>query len=389
VKNLKFDLESHRGQRIDLVIIAGEHSGDQHAAEMLAEVKKIRPDINVAAFGGSALRNAGADVILDMTKFSVVGLYEVWRNIFFFAKLIKQVFLWIKNNHPRAICLIDYPGFNIRLAQMLFDAKLSQKARGDIKVLYYISPQIWAWKPKRCFQMAKFVDRMATIFPFERNWFEKTDLDVSFVGHPFVADSYKLNVTYNPRGPIVLLPGSRGPTVKKIFPLLLDSFNEILKHRSECTAIVVYPDETILAILRKILNRKFSKLLDKITFVPDGNSIEVCAAIMSSGTMSLKCCLSGIPGAIVYKTHPLTYAIGKMLVNVKHLGIANILLNRCVWREFIQFQLKPKSVAKYILPYIDDEKLQRPLRKVSKELKKILSAGKDMSVAQWLLSAIE
>jgi lipid-A-disaccharide synthase len=209
------------------------------------------------------------------------------------------------------------------------------------------------------------------------------------VGHPFVADSYKLKVTYDPKGPILLLPGSRCPAVKKIFPSLLGSFNEILKQRSECTSIVVYPDETILAILRKILNRRFSKLLDKITFVPDGDNIEVCAAIMSSGTMSLKCCLSGIPGAIVYKTHPLTYAIGRMLVNVKYLGIANILLNRCVWREFIQYQLKPKSVAKYILPYIDDEKLQQPLEKVARELKEILSAGKDMSVAQWLLSAIE
>ncbi|MDR2776907.1 MAG: lipid-A-disaccharide synthase [Puniceicoccales bacterium] len=389
MKNSKFDLESHIGKKVDLVIIAGEHSGDQHAAEMLVEIKKIRPGINVVAFGGSALRDAGADVILDMTKFSVVGLYEVLRNFFFFTKLIKQVFFWIKSNHPRAVCLIDYPGFNIRLAQMLFDGKLSQKAGGDIKVLYYISPQIWAWKPKRCYKMAKFVDKMATIFPFEKDWFKKTNLDVSFVGHPFVADSYKLNITYNPRGPVLLLPGSRCPAVKKIFPLLLDSFNEILKHRSECTAIVVYPDETILAILRKILNRRFSKLLDKITFVPDGDSIDVCAAIMSSGTMSLKCCLKGIPGAIVYKTHPLTYVMGKMLVNVKHLGIANILLNRCVWREFIQSQLKPKSVAKYILPYIDDEKLQHPLRKVSKELEKILSAGKDMSVAKWLLSAIE
>jgi lipid-A-disaccharide synthase len=389
VKNLKIDLESHLGKQVDLVIVAGEHSGDQHAAEMLAEVKKIRPDINVVAFGGVALKNAGADLILDMTKFSVVGLFEVLCNVFFFAKLIKQVFLWIKKNRPRIICLIDYPGFNIRLAQMLFNGKLSRKAGGDIKVLYYISPQIWAWKPKRCHQMAKIVDKMATIFPFEKDWFEGTDLDVSFVGHPFVADSYGLNVTYNPKGPILLLPGSRDPAVRKIFPVLLASFNEILKHRKECTAIVVYPDEMILTILRKILNKKFSKLLDRITFVADGSNIETCVAIMSSGTMSLKCCLGGIPGAIVYKTHPLTYAIGKMLVNVKHLGIANILLNRCEWQEFIQFQLKPKSVAKHILRYVDDEGLQHPLQKVSAELKKILSAGKDMTVAQWLLSAME
>jgi lipid-A-disaccharide synthase len=388
VENLKIDLESHIGKQVDLVIIAGEHSGDQHAAEMLVEVRKIRPNINVVAFGGIALKNAGADLILDMTKFSVVGLCEVLRHFFFFTKLIKQIFLWIKKNRPHAICLIDYPGFNIRLAQMLFDARLSIKAGGDIKVLYYISPQLWAWKPKRCYQMAKIVDKVATIFPFEKNWFRETDLEVNFVGHPFVADSYGLNVTYNPRGPILLLPGSRGPAVKKIFPLLLDSFEEILKHK-ECTAIVVYPDETILAVLRKILNKRFSKLLDRITFAADGNCIEVCAAIMSSGTMSLKCCLGAIPGVIVYKTHPLTYAIGKILVNIKYLGIANILLNRCVWQEFIQFQLKPKLVAKHILRYMDDERLQNSIQEASSELKAILSTGKDMSAAQWLLSAIE
>jgi lipid-A-disaccharide synthase len=137
------------------------------------------------------------------------------------------------------------------------------------------------------------------------------------------------------------------------------------------------------------LNKRFPKLLSKITFLADGESIEASAAIMSSGTMSLKCCLGEIPGAIVYKTHPITYIIGKTLVKVKYLGIANVLLKRCVWREFIQSHLKPKSVAKYILQCLNNKEIQHSFKTVSTDLRDLLSADKDTSVAQWVVSAIE
>ncbi|MDR1401455.1 MAG: lipid-A-disaccharide synthase [Puniceicoccales bacterium] len=389
MKKPKIDLDPHSGKQVDLVIVAGEHSGDQHAAAMLKEIKKIRPGITVAAFGGRALERAGASLILDMTKFSIIGVYEALVNLFFFLRLLRQVFLWIKAVHPRAVCFVDFPGFNLRLAKMLFGHKLSQKAGGDIKVFYYISPQIWAWKPKRRHQIAKFVDSMAIILPFEKKCFEDTSLDVNFVGHPFASESYDLNISHNSRGPILLLPGSRKSAVIRIFPALLKVFREVLKQDGERMAVVVYPDETVLATLRKILNKKFSKLLDRVTFIADGESIEAAAAIMSSGTMSLKCCLAGIPGAIVYKTHPLTYTIGKILVKVKFLGIANILLNRCIWHEFLQSRLRPKSVAKHILQCLQNERLQHSFQNAAAELREILSVGSDTSAAQWILSAIK
>jgi lipid-A-disaccharide synthase len=356
---------------------------------MLREIKKIRPNFNAVAFGGTALKSAGADLILDMTKFSVVGLSEVLTNLLTFARLLKRLFLWIKINRPRAVCFVDFPGFNLRLAKMLFDGKLSRRAGGDVVVLYYISPQVWAWKRKRRNQMEKFIDRVATIFPFEKEVFRGTQLDVSFVGHPFVANGYRLNVSRSPDGPILLLPGSRKSAVKKIFPTLLKSFREILKCDGEHLAIVVYPDETILAILRKILNKKFPELLDKVTFVADGESIEASATIMSSGTMSLRCCLAGIPGAIVYRAHPITYVAGRFLVRVKFLGIANILLNRCVWREFLQSEFRKKPVAKYILTCLNGANVLRTFSDAASELREILSAGADMPVAQWALSSLE
>jgi lipid-A-disaccharide synthase len=389
VKHVAINLKSHADRQVDLVIIAGEHSGDQHAAAMLAEIKKTRPNLAVVAFGGPALRRAGADLMVNMTKFSVVGLYEVIVNFFFFSRLLRLVFLWIRSNNPRAICLVDYPGFNLRLAEMLFKHGLSKKGGGKISVLYYISPQIWAWKERRRHRIAKLIDKMAIILPFEKECFADTNLDVSFVGHPFVENTYDLNISHSSDGPILLLPGSRKPSVKVIFPALLSTFREILKADEGRMAIVVYPDEAILAILRKILNKKFSKLMNKVTFIADGEGVEASVAIMSSGTMSLRCCLAGIPGAIVYKTHPLTYAFGKILTKVNFLGIANILLGRDVWREFLQSKLKPRVVAKYTLRCMENGNMASMFKCAAAELRETLSIGRDASAAEWVLSSME
>lgn len=376
-------------KRIDLLIIAGEHSGDQHAAELVKQLKSQCSNLTVAAFGGTALQQAGAELIFDMTKFSVVGLYEVIINFFFFARLLKNLYFWIVTNKPRAICFVDYPGFNLRLAKMLFDNKIAQKSGGNIKLLYYISPQVWAWKAKRKYQIAKMIDKMATILPFEKQFFSNTDLDVSFVGHPFINQHYEPNITYQQDGPILLSPGSRKSAIKAIFPMLLKSFSEILKQHPEKMAVVIYPNEEILSILRKILNRHFSNISSNVTFVSDGTKIGASAAIMSSGTMSLKCCLEGIPGAIVYKTHPLTYAIGRAVVKIKFLGIANILLGKGVWREFLQSRFRPKSVAKYIMKCTHNAKSISAFKTASEELKQKLSQAIDMSVVDWITTAIQ
>lgn len=376
-------------KRVDLLIIAGEHSGDQHAAELVKQLRSCRPDTTIATFGGSALKHAGATLIFDMTKFSVVGLYEVIVNFFFFARLLKSVYSWILTNKPRAICFVDYPGFNLRLAKMLFDNKIANKSGGDIKLLYYISPQVWAWKAKRKYQIAKMIDSMATILPFEKQFFSNTNLDVLFVGHPFIHEHYKHDIIYKQNGPILLSPGSRKSAIKAIFPMLLESFSEILKHHPEKMAVVVYPNEEILNILRKILNKHFSNISGNVTFVSDGIQIGASAAIMSSGTMSLKCCLAGIPGAIVYKTHPLTYAIGKAVVKIKFLGMANILLGKGVWREFLQSRFRPKSVAKYIIQCTHNEKSISAFETAAQELKQKLSRAIDMSVVDWIITAMQ
>jgi lipid-A-disaccharide synthase len=385
----KIDFNFRRIYNADLLIIAGEHSGDQHAAEMVRGLKKAKPDLRIAAFGGKALSDSGADLLFDMTSFSVVGLYEVVKNFLFFSKLLKSIFFWIKECSPKAVCFVDYPGFNLRLAQALFDNKIANKAGGNTKLLYYISPQIWAWKPRRKYKIAKIIDELATIFPFEEQYFDDTDLKITFVGHPFVNDGYISNITYGKHDPILLCPGSRKGAIKKIFPALLKSMCYILKNMPNTMAVIPYPDNKILCLLRKILFKDFREISKNVTFVHSSSKISASAAVMSSGTMSLKCCLVGIPGAIVYKTHPLTYLIGKALVNVKYLGIANILLQKNIWKEFLQTRCRPVLIAKFIIQCLENEKLITMFQNASDDLKKILSQTAKMTACDWALSVIQ
>ena len=385
----KIDFNFRRIYNADLLIIAGEHSGDQHAAEMVRGLKKAKPDLRIAAFGGKALSDSGADLLFDMTSFSVVGLYEVVKNFLFFSKLLKSIFFWIKECSPKAVCFVDYPGFNLRLAQALFDNKIANKAGGNTKLLYYISPQIWAWKPRRKYQIAKIIDELATIFPFEEQYFNNTDLKVTFVGHPFVNNGYMSNITYGKHDPILLCPGSRKGAIKKIFPELLESMSFILKNIPDTMAVVPYPDDKTLHFLRKLLLKDFREISKNVTFLHSSSKISASVAVMSSGTMSLKCCLAGIPGAIVYKTHPLTYLIGRILVNVKYLGIANILLQKNIWKEFLQTRCRPALIAKFIIQCLENEKLITMFKDASDDLKKILSQTAKMTACDWALSAMQ
>ena len=236
--------------------------------------------------------------------------------------------------------------------------------------------------------MEKLIDELATILPFEKQYFNPNELSVSFVGHPFAADAYHSNVVYNPDGPVLLLPGSRISAIKKIYPMLLKIFAEVAKVDKDRMAVVVYPNEEILVFLRKVLSKHFRDLQSKVVFISDGEGVEASAAIMSSGTMSLKCCLSGIPGAIVYRSNYFTYMMGKLLVRIKWLGLANILLKKCIWREFLQSRLRPKGVARYILQCLNNEKLQHEFREAAVELKSVLSVKKDATVCDWLSRAI-
>lgn len=369
--------------RPDLLVIAGEHSGDQHAAELVKELLILRPDSRICALGGKALQAAGAQLLWDMTESSVVGLFEVLKNYPFFKKLFDQTILWIKIHKPRAICFVDYPGFNLRVAKRLFEEGLSHKGGGKINLCYYIGPQIWAWKAKRRFEMSTWLDSLAVIFPFEVDCYKDTNLDVHFVGHPFLLTHYTSPVNYNKNGPILLLPGSRKAAVSRIFPVMLDAFELLLKDFPNEKALVIYPTEKIRRVLLHCLNKR-KGLESKIDLCDSSRSISGKAVLGSSGTMSLICALAGIPGAILYRANSLTYFIGKMIVDIDKLGMANILLDEQVYPEYIQHRAKAGVLRNELLDCLADTKRRDQMVAHAQKLNDLLAHEDNMGPAEWI-----
>ena len=368
----------------DILVIAGEHSGDLHAARMITQAREQNPGLSVCALGGVEMQKAGATVLFDLTEHSVVGLFEVLKNYGFFKELFEKTVAWIREYRPKAVCFIDYPGFNLRLAKRLVEDGLAVKGGGAIQLLYYISPQIWAWKTGRRFKMARWLDSLAVIFPFEVECYADTELPVSFVGHPFVEADVVLPLRYDPQGPILLLPGSRQTPVRRILPLMLAGLWAYQRQSEVREAKIVAPDERI-AELEAGLLLKTNHEIGNLEIVPQGESMPCSAVLTSSGTMSLQVALAGIPGAIVYRANPLTYIIGRSVVKVDYLGIANLLLERAAWPEFIQGAAMPSVLANELSSCLLDSERARRAHDDAELLKNMLGEKAQLSPAQWLL----
>lgn len=367
----------------DLLIIAGEHSGDEHAAHLVAELKSRNPELKVACLGGVELQAAGAQLLYDLTAVSIVGFVEVLKHYNFFKALFNRTLDWIECYPPKQICFVDYPGFNLRLADQLHRRGLSRKGGGAIELTYYIGPQIWAWKAKRRFKMAQLLDRLGVIFPFEVDCYKDTDLPVKFVGHPFASPAHQFPFVYDADAPVLLLPGSRSAAVGRIFPVLLKGFTKALEAEPRLRARVIYPSRQILEQLKAILEA-YPKLQDMISFNSnEQKGIPASAVLMSSGTMSLAVALSGIPGAIAYRLNPVSYLMGRYLVKVPYIGIANLLLNRELHKEYIQGAATPQKLAKEILEARTPEAMRRA-SEGAQELRNLLQPDSRTNANEWL-----
>jgi lipid-A-disaccharide synthase len=377
------------GGAVDILFIAGEHSGDEHAARVIADLLRRRPQLRVAALGGGAMRGAGAQLLFDMTGFSVVGLVEVLAHYGFYRKLFARVLDWIGRHRPRLICFVDYPGFNLRLAARLRKAGLSRKGGGEIPLCFYISPQIWAWKAGRRFKMERTLDGMGVIFPFEVECYRDTSLPARFVGHPFAEPGHPAPARYAKDAPVLLLPGSRPKAVRRIFPVLLEAWRAFrAAARTEREAVVLHPGEPVLGVLRECLAR-FPDVAGSIRLAARGEGRrEASAVLTSSGTMSLSLALAGVPGAVVYRANPLTWLVGRRLVKgVRYLGIANILLGRPAWPEYLQGDATPGALAARLAACLEDPEVARAAQDDATELLALLGGEMEggATPADWLL----
>jgi lipid-A-disaccharide synthase len=377
-----------RGGEVDVLVVAGEHSGDQHAAKVVAELLKARPGLRIAAFGGPQLRAAGAQLLMDMTGFSAVGIVEVLAAYPFYRRLFARMVTWTTQWKPKVVVLVDYPGLNLRLANELRKAGLSRAGFGETAVIQYVSPQLWAWKPKRRFTMARDLDSVGTIFPFEPAVYADTNLDARFVGHPFAEADHQHGLKYDPEGPVLLLPGSRPKPVRKIFPALVEAFALFRKDHPKRRALVLHTGGEVHAELYRLL-AEYGDQAKGIDLRPVAEGPAAgCAALVSSGTMSLTVALAGIPGAVVYRANPLTWVVGRRLIagRVDNLGIANILLKRQAWPEYLQGACEPAPLAARLRECVEAPGPRAQAVADAGELLRMLSAESGSTPAEWVAS---
>jgi len=371
-----------------ILVIAGEHSGDMHAARVVRALKERDHRLAFWGIGGDDLRAEGVDLLHDAKEMAVLGFAEVLAKYGFFKGVFNEVLAEVEKRQPDAALLVDYPGFNLRLAAQL-------KKRG-IKVLYYICPQVWAWNRGRIPKMAKIIDRLMVIFPFEKDVFKGVDLDVDFVGHPLVTDLREFRdapgepLSWNGKKKIALLPGSRKQEIKHILPVLLQTAGEMEKSRPELSFLVAVPQRQ-LPLAEHIFEK--TKAAPGNATIVTGQAREVLkqadAAFVASGTATLEAALLHCPTVLVYKTAPFNYWLGKLLIRVPHLGIVNIVTSRDIMPERIQQHMRPMELAATIDPLMNDTPERKVMLDHFRELEHSLGTGRPADrVAEIILEEI-
>ena len=311
-------------------IIAGEPSGDQHAAAYIKEHLNINKDISFVAFGQSEIKKTGAEIIYDTEEISVVGIIEVLSKYKKIMKALRSAKEYISHNRPNLIVLVDYVEFNIKIARYAKEL--------GIPVLFYVAPQVWAWREKRSKKFIEAIDHLAVIFPFEEIFFKRYTQNVSYVGHP-LSDRYALiNSIKNYHDRTIdlgIFPGSRESEIKNNIFMMLDC---IQNNKKEKIAIF-YADETSRYTLMQLLPEKFHKFL---TSGKDINQISNCKkALCASGTITLQLAILNIPMVIMYKLSFVSYLIMKRLITVEYIGLVNLILGSSIGempivKEFVQ-----------------------------------------------------
>ena len=328
-----------------IMMVAGEASGDIYGADLVKQLRTMATDAHFFGIGGARMREAGVDTLVDSADMAVVGLVEVLKHFDVISAAFNRLKRIIIESPPDLLILIDYPGFNLRLA------KIAKKS--NVTVLYYISPQIWAWRQGRVTKIARLVDHMAVILPFEAPFYEKAGVPVTFVGHPMLdlvsvtadrptaAHSFGLDPA---RKIVGLFPGSRRNEIERLLPEII-SAAILLKER--------FPDIQFLLPLASTLSEEdimprlaAADLPVTITRERIHDMIRACDAVISvSGTVTLEIALVGTPMVIIYKLSPLTYQFAKRLIKVPNIGLCNIVAGETVVRELIQEHANGKEIA--------------------------------------------
>jgi lipid-A-disaccharide synthase len=357
-----------------IVIIAGEASGDLHAATLVKQLKtRTDHEFSFSGLGGQHMQEVGVNIIYDLARYGVTGLSGIVRHIKILRQAWKAITQHLITQRPDVLILVDYPGFNLRLAKFA-------KRKLGLKIIYYISPQIWAWRAKRINIIRQYVDHMAVIFPFEKEIYTKAQIPVSFVGHPLTKTiNHQQKITKSnfkiatDSLVIAMLPGSRTHEINYHMPVLRD-----------CATLLAQsiPNlHIIIPIANTIQPQQIEKYLDKINIpytLVAGQTLEVVkcsdAVIVASGTASLECALLEKPMCIIYKGGLLSYLIASQVIQVKYFGLCNLLGNAMIVPELLQYDCTAKELARVILTILLDPKHANKITTNLRNLRESLSS---------------
>lgn len=356
-----------------VMIIAGEASGDSHAAKLVREVREKNSDIAFYGIGGKNMVEAGVDALVDSADLAVVGLFEVlahWNTI---SGALKKMQHLLRTDPPDLLVLTDYPDFNLRLAKTAKEC--------GVKVLYYISPQVWAWRQKRVFKIRKLVDMMAVVFPFEETFYKKYDVPVRFVGHPLVDE---INVTNNKTAlrnefflddekPVIgLFPGSRRSEIKRLLPIIVECAKNIVTEKPDAQFIIpvasTLKEEDLLPYFDSV------ELNMRVISERSHDVMAVCDAVITvSGTVTLELALLKIPMVVINKISKLSYYLVTRTLKIDHIALCNIVADKRVVPELIQNDATVDKISTELLHLLDNEEERSKIISEFSTLKEKLS----------------
>jgi len=355
-----------------VLIIAGEASGDLHGAGLIRELNKLNPEIEFFGVGGEGMKKEGVNLLLTIEKLAFMGFFEVMKNIQLIRELKKMLSNFIDQDKPDLVILVDYPGFNLRFAREVKKRK--------IPILYYISPQVWAWGRRRVKTIRELVDKMLVFFPFEEKLYNDAGVKVNFIGHPlldlvkpnFSKEAFRKRLQLREKEFLIgLIPGSRWQEIENILPQMVRScliLRERLKNLQIAVALAPTIDKQKVSSFLKKLNCEVV-LLEESTYDLMSHSDLLLA---TSGTATLESAISGTPLIILYKTSFLTYLLARSLVKIPYIGMVNIVAEEKIVPEYIQFQVKPKKISlemEKILKHREEyERIKMKLYEVKKRL---------------------
>jgi lipid-A-disaccharide synthase len=369
-----------------IFMVACEVSGDLHGAHLISEIQKLAPNTVFCGVGGAKMQAASMQVFNDMTKISALGLGDVLRNYFKYLKIFNETLANIRNEKPDAIILIDSPAFNLRLAK---------KLPSNAPVLYYISPQLWAWGKRRIHIVKKHIREMLVILPFEKDFYEKEGVGVKFVGHPLLdaipvlpdASALRAKIGIQPgQKAIGLFSGSREKEVKRILPVMLKAAVLLQKDIPETVFFISRSPNVRSEVYDLLLQGSPLKVeCPSVPFYELVKSMDF--AYVASGTATLETALIGTPFFLLYKASWSTYFLGKRLIKVPYLGLVNLLADTRVIPEFIQQDAHPETLAHEAKVFLESPELREKMKAEFREVReKLGEKGASTRTAKEVLS---